>query len=142
MADDLRALRAYVTAKDGHEYDEVAEDIVCLQITHSNLKATMVDIRLNLHLSIAQVRDKVYRHCGTNPEAMQLLLMERDGSVRCALDDDNKMLGFYGVTSGMRLHVIDTDPFSLSRSGGLEDVSQVKKYEISEQDYDKRACIR
>lgn len=47
------------------------------------------------------------------------------------------MLGFYGVQSGMEIHVIDNDPFSLSRMGGLEDVSKIQKYRMSEEDYDK-----
>jgi Ubiquitin-like domain len=46
------------------------------------------------------------------------------------------MLGFYGVESGMEIHVVDADPFSMSRGGGLEDVSLVKKYRMSEEDYD------
>jgi Ubiquitin-like domain len=52
------------------------------------------------------------------------------------LNDDSKMLGFYGVESGMEIHVVDADPFSMSRGGGLEDVSLVKKYRMSEEDYD------
>ena len=48
------------------------------------------------------------------------------------------MLGFYSVTSGMEIHVIDTDPFSLSRGGGLTDVSLVEKFRMSDEDYDKR----
>lgn len=144
MAQDMRALRAYVTAKDGMEYETVPEGVVCLTITHSNLRAQMVDIRLDLHAPVADVKVKVYSHCGTKPEAQQLLLMRADGSVAARLDDDRRMLGFYSAQSGMRLHVVDTDPFSLSRGGGLEDVSLVPKYEISEADYDKRtsaACL-
>lgn len=30
------------------------------------------------------------------------------------------------------------DPFSLSRNGGLEDVSKVQKYRMSEEDYNSR----
>lgn len=37
-----------------------------------------------------------------------------------------------------QIHVADDDPFSLTRGGGLEDVSLVKKYRMSEEDYDKR----
>ncbi|KAJ0396795.1 hypothetical protein P43SY_007691 [Pythium insidiosum] len=138
MAADMRALRDYVVAKDGHEYDALPDGVVCLHITHSNLKMQMVDIRLDLHMTIEEVRHKVYRHCGTKPDAMDLIIMGGDGAPLCRLDDDRRMLGFYGVQSGMRLHVVDTDPFSLSRGGGLEDVSLVQKYMISEEDYDKR----
>lgn len=54
------------------------------------------------------------------------------------MPDNHRMLGFYSVQSGMEIHVIDTDPFSLSRNGGLTDVSLVEKYKISEEAYDKR----
>lgn len=138
----MRALRAYITAKDGYEYENLPEGMVALHITHSNLNMEMVDIRLDLHLTIAEVRHKVYRHSGTKPDAMELFIMGPDGSVLAQLDDDRKMLGYYSVQSGMRLHVVDKDPFSLSKGGGLEDVSLVKKYEISEEDYDKRKQTR
>ena len=138
MAQDMRALRTYVTGMDGRQYDNVPNGIVCLLITHSNLKLQMVDIRLDLHGTIGELRHKVYQHTGTKPDAMELLVMRSDGSVYTRLDDDQRMLGFYSVESGMRLHVVDNDPFSLSRGGGLEDVSLVQKYEMSEEDYDKR----
>ncbi|DBA02053.1 TPA: hypothetical protein N0F65_000300 [Lagenidium giganteum] len=137
MAADMRALRDFVVAKDGHEYDDLPDGIVCLHITHSNLVMQMVDIRLDLHLTIAEVREKVYRHSGTRPDSMQLYLIGADGS-KILLNDDSKMLGYYGVRSGMRMHVVDVDPFSMSRGGGLEDVSLVQKYVISEDDYNKR----
>jgi tubulin-specific chaperone B len=56
----------------------------------------------------------------------------------CELSDDSKMLGFYSVESGNEIHVIDTDPFSLSRAGGLTDTSLVEKYRMSEEAYDQR----
>jgi len=42
------------------------------------------------------------------------------------MNDDSKQMGDYSVESGMEIHVIDNDPHSLSRNGGLEDVSQVR----------------
>jgi tubulin-folding cofactor B len=76
------------------------------------------------------------------------------------------MLGFYGVESGMEIHIVDTvstemcyhmchharnymcvfhdnnvlmqDPFSISRGGGLEDVSLVQKYTMTEEEYENR----
>ncbi|ETV94842.1 hypothetical protein H310_11508 [Aphanomyces invadans] len=137
MAQDMRALRDYVTAKDGYEYAEVSDGLVCLHITHSNLRATIVDIRLDLHMTLAQVKEKVYRHCGTKPDYMTLIL-KSGSTVIGTLDDERRMLGYYPVQHGMTLHVVDNDPFSLAKGGGLEDVSLVKKYEISEEDYDKR----
>ena len=36
------------------------------------------------------------------------------------------------------LHVIDTDPTSLSANGWLEDITKVEKYVMSEDEYNKR----
>jgi hypothetical protein len=43
-----------------------------------------------------------------------------------------------GVHALAAIHITDLDPHSLAAGGGLEDVSLVKKYEISEEDYMKR----
>lgn len=136
--DDLQALKAYVTAKDGYEYVDLPDGIVAMHITHSNLARKIVDIRLELHMSIGQVKEKIYRHCGTSPEAMELVLKSTNGQNLAVLNDNSKKLGFYSVQSGMTLHVIDTDPFSLSKGGGLDNVSLVEKYEISEEKYENR----
>jgi tubulin-folding cofactor B len=54
------------------------------------------------------------------------------------MNDNSKMLGFYSVQSGMEIFVIDNDPYSLSRNGGLTDVSLVEKYKLSDEAYDQR----
>ncbi|OQR80814.1 tubulin-specific chaperone B [Achlya hypogyna] len=137
MSEDLRALRDYVTAKDGTEYVGVADGLVCMHITHSHLTRQIVDIRLDMHATIADVKEKIYRHCGTKPDYMTLIL-KNGASVVGILDDERRKLGYYPVQHGMTIHVQDNDPFSLAKGGGLDDVSLVKKYEISEADYDKR----
>merc|ERR1711904_551133 len=39
--------------------------------------------------------------------------------------------------NGMELHIKDLDPHSISAHGGLEDVSQVEKYVMADDEYDK-----
>lgn len=51
---------------------------------------------------------------------------------------DDKKLGYYSPYDGCRLHIVDLDPNSASAGGWLEDVSLVKKYEISEEAYNAR----
>ena len=68
---------------------------------------------------------------------MELQLRDGDQFV-CKMTDDEKPLGYYGVTNGMEIHVVDTDPFSLSRNGGLDDVSQIEKYRMADDVYDKK----
>lgn len=83
------------------------------------------------------MKEKFRKHIGTPIEHQRLILKEQ-GQVVCEMFDNTKMLGFYSVRSGMEIHIIDTDPFSLSRGGGLTDVSLVEKYRMADEDYDKR----
>jgi hypothetical protein len=54
------------------------------------------------------------------------------------MDDDRKMLGYYSPDNGMEIHIVDTDPFSMSRGGGLEDESQVEKFRMTDEAYEAR----
>lgn len=83
------------------------------------------------------MKEKFRTHIGTPPDHQRLVLKEH-GNVICEMPDDHRKLGFYSVQSGMEIHIIDTDPFSLSRNGGLSDVSLVEKYKISDEAYEKR----
>merc|ERR1712100_971635 len=69
---------------------------------------------------------------------MHLTLCDENGLVVADMCDDNLKLGYYSPTDGWTIHITDLDPHSISQGGQLEDVSLVKKYEISEEDYLKR----
>jgi len=45
MSVDLAALRSYIVAKDDQMYDGLAEDMVSLSVTHSNLKQKWPELR-------------------------------------------------------------------------------------------------
>ena len=135
---DRLIMRDYITAMDHLQYTQLPDGIVAILLTHSNLQANHVDIRLDLHLSIADVKGKFRTHIGTHVEHQRLILKDQ-GRIICEMSDNTKMLGFYSVTSGMEIHVIDTDPFSLSRGGGLTDTSLVEKYRMSDEVYDKKS---
>ena len=111
--------------------------MVILHVTHSNLKRRMIELRFDKHMTIAEVKSKLHRHAGTPPQHQRLILMDA-GSPIGPLDDDSKMLGYYSVTNGMEIHVIDEDPFSMSRNGGLENEQLLEQYRLSEDDYDQR----
>jgi tubulin-specific chaperone B len=89
------------------------------------------------HVQVAEVKEKFRFHTGT-PVNFQKLILRDNGRDICEIADDSKMLGYYSVESGMEIHIIDTDPFSLSRNGGLTDVSLVEKYRMDDEAYDKR----
>jgi tubulin-folding cofactor B len=83
------------------------------------------------------VKEKFRTHTGT-PVEFQRLILRREGVDIRELNDNSKMLGFYSVESGMEIHIIDLDPFSLSRNGGLTDTSLIEKYKMSEEKYAAR----
>lgn len=135
--EDLLGIRDWVTGKDHEQFASLPDGMVAVTVTHQNLKQKMLELRFDLHTTIANLKARLYLHHGTPAESQRLTL--RDGGIDiCALDDDSKMLGFYSVQSGMEIFVRDVDPHSISRGGGLEDVGLVRKYEMSDEDYDKR----
>lgn len=134
---DHGLVRDYITAADHLQYSLLPEDLVCVSMTHSNLPQEHPDLRLNLHMTISEVKEKFRLHIGT-PVDHQRLILKDNGRIICQLSDDNKMLGYYSVISGMEIHIIDLDPYSLSRNGGLTDVSLVQKYKMSDEDYSSR----
>lgn len=79
---EAQAVRNYVTARDGMEYDLLPEGMVAVWISHSNLRMTHADIRLELHSTVADVKQKLYKHCGTPPGHQRLLLKDGDRVVR------------------------------------------------------------
>eukprot|EP00500_Bicosoecida_sp_ms1_P001450 CAMPEP_0203814918 /NCGR_PEP_ID=MMETSP0115-20131106/6751_1 /ASSEMBLY_ACC=CAM_ASM_000227 /TAXON_ID=33651 /ORGANISM="Bicosoecid sp, Strain ms1" /LENGTH=289 /DNA_ID=CAMNT_0050723803 /DNA_START=81 /DNA_END=946 /DNA_ORIENTATION=+ len=137
MSQAMTALKHWVTAADEAEYATLPEGTVSLTVTHNHLKAQFWSLKFEMHQTIASVKDKCYKHTGT-PAEHQALVLKSGGATVAVMEDDSRMLGFYSPASGMELHVVDRDPHSMARNGGLEDVSQVKKYEMSWEEYDKR----
>jgi len=133
---EMAALRDYVTAGDATRYDNQAEGVLRLDVTHSNLVQRWHDIKFDEEMSVGAVKEKLYRHGGT-PAAHQELYLRRGGSDTIFLMDERRPLKHYGARNGMEIHIKDTDPFSISKHGGLEDVSQVEKYVMADEDYDK-----
>jgi tubulin-folding cofactor B len=143
---EMMALRDYVRGGDATRYDNQAEGLLRMDVTHSNLIQRWHDIKFEDTMTVGQVKDKLYRHGGT-PAAHQELYLRRGGGDIIFLMEDHKPLKYYGARNGMEIHIKDTDPYSISKHGGLEDVSQVEKYNMKDDDYDKmentvRACKR
>lgn len=68
---------------------------------------------------------------------MKLQLFSTADVLVGTLDDDTKMLGFYPCDDFCRINVVDLNPHAVR--GAFTDVSQVEKFELAEDDYDKRA---
>ncbi|KAG7094320.1 hypothetical protein E1B28_007921 [Marasmius oreades] len=73
----------------------------------------------------------------TANQSISLLNSEHDDKVIARLTDDSKMLGFYGPKDLQVLKVEDLNP-SASFTGQLTDVSQVEKFEMSDEAYAQR----
>jgi len=129
-------LRSYVTWSSGLQNQ--GESTVLLHVTHSNLKAHFMELRLDRHMTIERVKEKMRTHCGTGSDFMHLTLLNEHNQVVADMSDDSLKLGYFSPQDGWTIHITDLDSNSLSANGGLEDVSLVKKYEISEEDYLKR----
>lgn len=114
---------------------------VIVYMTHSNLTRTRFgEVRLDVRMRVSELKSKLYTQCGTAPGSMQILLRDGErGRVLAELADENATLSFYKVRNGLTLHVVDTDPHSLSAHGALENVENVEKYVISDEAYNKRA---
>lgn len=81
-----------------------------------------------------QQQQQQFQNSGGNFKSQQ----EHSNNRTTELSNDEAKLGYYSPSDGMRLHVIDTDPTSLSANGWLEDLSKVEKYVMSDEAYEKR----
>ncbi|KAF4693079.1 hypothetical protein FOZ60_011863 [Perkinsus olseni] len=130
-------LRDYVTAADHTRYDGLADGFIRVDVTHSNLQARVHDATLSLDAPISSVKQKMYKRNGTTVDHMQLFLRRGDGST-IFLYDDKLTLRDFGAGNGDSIHIKDTDPYSVSAGGALENLELVDKYEMDDETYDKR----
>ena len=141
---DLLALQAYITANDATQYSHMAADTIMLDLTHSNLKQRHAEVRFDRHDNVSELRRRIHQKTGTPPSSQHLKILrgislERDVIFEIPPGaDDAKMLGYYSLENGMTVHCVDVDPYSASRGGAYEDTSLVKKYRMTEEEYDQR----
>ncbi|KAI0075337.1 hypothetical protein K474DRAFT_1600046 [Panus rudis PR-1116 ss-1] len=100
---------------------------------------TRSERRFDLHISVSQLKNKLELITGIPVPNQQILLLngEQDTQPIATLDDDSKPIGFYGVRDMQVLKVVDTNP-STSFTGQLTDLSQVEKFELTEEAYAQR----
>ncbi|XP_022087652.1 tubulin-folding cofactor B-like [Acanthaster planci] len=117
------------------EFSVVTSSYVNLQIT-STLNNFPSEKRFQKDVTIGALKSKLELVTGSASSAMELQLFNKEGQLVVVMNDNDKMLGFYPVEDGMRIHVQDSDPNRLR--GEFEDLSKVEKYEITDEDYAKR----
>jgi len=156
---DLLALRNFVTAQDNRVVEASndvwananRQDIISIDLTHSNLQQRHVEIRFSLlHDTLYTLRTKIHRQTGTPccDQHLQLYNEHGDlmGEITCHqyIDHDDTIplisLGFQNDgmqnrTRRPRVHCIDTNPHSTSAHGGLENVDLVEKFKLTDAQY-------
>lgn len=114
-------------------------DQVKINFTHSHTKLVISEIRFFQSNTINEVKSVISKKFGTLPEYMKLRLLKTNGSEFLLGDnEDNQTLKHLGVENYDTIHVVDTNPFSVLVQNNIDDLSTVEKYEISEEDYNKR----
>ncbi|KAF5386357.1 hypothetical protein D9757_006669 [Collybiopsis confluens] len=100
---------------------------------------TRSERRFDPHLTVGSLKSKLELFTGIPPasQIITVLNSETDRTVVAQLSDDSKPIGFYSVKDWQVLKVDDLNP-SASFTGQLTDVSQVQKYEISDESYAQR----
>ncbi|GMI03487.1 hypothetical protein TrLO_g6350 [Triparma laevis f. longispina] len=135
---DMLALKGYIMAQDGHKYAQLHKDTCMIDITHSNLVQRHIELRFDKHEKIEELKFRIHRQTGTPPDYQKLLIKQGGQVIGEIGKDDSKMIGFYGIESGMEIHCVDLNPYSASANGGYEDVSKIQKYKMSDEEYEKR----
>lgn len=103
-------------------------DIVKINISNSLNDAVSFERKYSKSLKISEFKAKLEPITGGLAATMKLELYSGDRLVS-RLDDDDRMLGFYSVEDGMRVHVIDNFAFVQEN---------VQKFELSQEEYDKK----
>lgn len=138
---DLLAVRAWVTANDAHQYDDVHQSTVLLDLTHSNLKQRHIEIRFDKHDTLDHLRQKIHQKTGTAPH-FQHLQVKSANQVLQEISPETEghlKLGYFGlVHHGLEVHCVDRNPHSGSAGGQYEDTSLVAKYRMSDETYNQR----
>ncbi|KAG9054351.1 hypothetical protein FS842_005400 [Serendipita sp. 407] len=99
--------------------------------------------RFDLHTTVSQLKDKLELITGipSGNQRIEVFRNEDDTQPIALLDSDTRPLGYYSVISGQVLKVQDIDP-STTLTGQFTDVSQVEKFELTRDEYERRTGKR
>ena len=113
----------------------MSSSIVKLNLTHNNLSMRIPEVRFDYYQTIASIKNVCEKKFGSESYYMQLVLQDAKGVNLVTMNEDEKQLCEYSPLDNFTIHVIDTNPMSITKN--LEDLSSVPKYNMSEEDYDK-----
>ncbi len=108
---------------------------ISMTITHSVL-GLRADKKFDPRLTGADLKEKLYMIVGTKPAYQRLQLKDKDEKVVCEISETTT-LGSLPIKNGQcHVHVVDEDPMKSMLE--FTDVSKVKKFELTDEQYDKR----
>ena len=112
--------------------------VIKLNVTHSHLKETFMEVRFLEDLTVAGLKDRINIMTMTEPQYQKLEVRDKQGNTVGALTNNAQTLREAGLTDYMTIHVIDLSPNSLARELSLSDPSSVKKFELTDEQYAAR----
>uniref|UniRef100_A0A6T6VN09 CAP-Gly domain-containing protein n=1 Tax=Amorphochlora amoebiformis TaxID=1561963 RepID=A0A6T6VN09_9EUKA len=122
-----------VTTLDGKSVS--TSDWIKTTITHSILEIR-TEKSYNPKTTGEELKEKLHLIVGTKPAHMILELRDQDGKRVCNIDDKISLGSLPISKSTCYVHVIDTDPHKTLLE--FTDVSRVKKFELTDEEYDNR----
>lgn len=93
-----------------------------------------VERRFERGMTVAALKSKLELVTGAFAHSMKLSLFTAENKFVCAIDNDEALLGSYPVDDGMIIHAED----SSLKPDEYSDTSKVEKFEISDEEYQKR----
>jgi tubulin-folding cofactor B len=115
------------------------DEMIRLNGTHSHTSQVIAEIRFYKSQKLFEIKDTFSRKFGTLPEYTKLKLIKRNGQERpLREEDDERSLNELAIDDYDTIHVHDLNPNSMLVQNNFDDLSAVKKFEISEEDYNKR----
>lgn len=109
-------------------------DMVNLQIS-STISQFGSEKRFEKNILISALKGKLELITGVTSGWMEVELYNENNVLISKLTDD-KMLGYYSPLDSWRIHVINKNPNTVA--GEFDDLSKVEKYEMAEDEYDKK----
>ncbi|CAG2168061.1 unnamed protein product [Oppiella nova] len=113
-----------------------SNEMVLLSIT-TNMNSFATERRYPSNILISDLKAKLELITGASNETMDLQLLDTNHELVTKLDDNGRRLESYlsDNQSKVNIHVMDTN----TRVGEFEDLSGVEKFELPQEDYQKRS---
>ena len=100
---------------------------VIINIEHRGLGMTFPELRFQSDFTLRSVKEKLMMKTGTEPDNMELSMVDSDSKEEILLGDDTRTLQEYDIVSGMDLVIVDTSEASISNNLNMNDVNTVEK---------------